>query len=84
MIEEAWKNQWDYDRFLAFRACRWADFRSRFSSISRSHSLTGAFHGSLLLGMFLIRLGGAIVPFSNELPKNTELYRLMSTKPGED
>ena len=25
-----------------------------------------------------------IVPFSNELPKNTELYRLMSTKPGED
>ena len=29
-------------------------------------------------------LGGAIVPFANELPKNTELYRLMSTKPGED
>lgn len=25
-----------------------------------------------------------IVPISNELPKNTELYRLMSTKPGED
>ena len=35
-------------------------------------------------GHGLIRVGGAIVPFSNELPKNTELYRLMSTKPGED
>lgn len=35
-------------------------------------------------GHGLIKVGGAIVPFSNELPKNTELYRLMSTKPGED
>ena len=24
------------------------------------------------------------VPFANELPKNTELYRLMSTRPGEE
>ena len=23
-------------------------------------------------------------PFANELPKNTELYRLMSTRPGEE
>ena len=35
-------------------------------------------------GHGLIKVGGAIVPFANELPKNTELYRLMSTKPGED
>ena len=28
------------------------------ASISRSHSLTGAFHGWLLFGMFLIRLFG--------------------------
>lgn len=35
-------------------------------------------------GHGLIKVGGAIVPISNELPKNTELYRLMSTKPGED
>ena len=35
-------------------------------------------------GHGLIRVGGAIVPFANELPKNTELYRLISTKPGED
>ena len=35
-------------------------------------------------GHGLIKVGGAIVPFANELPKNTELYRLMTTKPGED
>ena len=35
-------------------------------------------------GHGLIKVGGAIVPFTNELPKNTELYRLMSTRPGED
>ena len=35
-------------------------------------------------GNGLIKVGGAIVPFANELPKNTELYRLMSTRPGED
>ena len=37
-----------------------------------------------LAGHGLIKVGGAIVPFANELPKNTELYRLMSTRPGED
>ena len=31
-------------------------------------------------GHGLIKVGGAIVPFANELPKNTELYRLMTTK----
>ena len=35
-------------------------------------------------GHGLIKVGGAIVPFANELPKNTELYRLMSTRPGEE
>lgn len=35
-------------------------------------------------GHGLIKVGGAIVPFANERPKNTELYRLMSTRPGEE
>ena len=35
-------------------------------------------------GHGLIRMGGAIVPFSNSIPKDTELYRLMTTKPGEN
>ena len=34
-------------------------------------------------GHGLIKVGGAIVPFINDFPKDTELYRLMSTKPGE-
>ena len=34
-------------------------------------------------GSGLIRYGSALVPFKNKFPKNTELYRLMTTKPGE-
>ncbi|MDL2300134.1 TraE family protein [Clostridiaceae bacterium OttesenSCG-928-D20] len=34
-------------------------------------------------GCGLIRIGNAIVPFVNRFPKNTALYRLMSTKPGD-
>lgn len=36
----------------------------------------GAGHG-------LIRCSGNIVPFENSFPRNTKLYRLMTTKPGE-
>ncbi|WP_101723488.1 VirB4-like conjugal transfer ATPase, CD1110 family [Eggerthella timonensis] len=34
-------------------------------------------------GCGLLRYGSAIVPFENRFPKNTELYKLMTTKPGE-
>ena len=34
-------------------------------------------------GIGLIKVGGGIVPFINELPKDTALYQLMTTKPGE-
>ena len=34
-------------------------------------------------GCGLIRYGGALVPFKNQFPKDTELYRLMTTKPNE-
>lgn len=30
-----------------------------------------------------IRCGGQLVPFTNAFPQNTDLYRLMSTRPGE-
>ena len=36
---------------------------------------------SLELGM--IRCAGNIVPFINSFPKNTQLYKLMSTNPSE-
>ena len=34
-------------------------------------------------GCGLIRMGGSIVPFTNTIPKDTALYRLMSTTPGD-
>lgn len=34
-------------------------------------------------GCGLIKVGSALVPFENKFPKNTQLYRLMTTKPGE-
>lgn len=35
-------------------------------------------------GCGLIRYGSSMVPFINQFPKNTKLYRLMNTKPSED
>ena len=34
-------------------------------------------------GKGLIKVGSNIVPFENRFPKDTELYKLMTTKPGE-
>ena len=34
-------------------------------------------------GHGLIKVGSSLVPFENKFPKNTKLYRLMTTKPGE-
>ena len=34
-------------------------------------------------GSGLIKYGSALVPFVNSFPKNTKLYELMTTKPGE-
>ena len=35
-------------------------------------------------GRGLIKVGGSIVPFINEFPADTELFKLMSTKPGRE
>lgn len=35
-------------------------------------------------GCGLIKYGSSLVPFINKFPKNTQLYKLMTTKPGED
>jgi len=35
-------------------------------------------------GRGLLKFGGSIVPFINDFPSNTELYKLMSTKPGDE
>ena len=36
------------------------------------------------VGEGLIKVGSSLVPFKNKFPKNTELYKLMTTKPGEN
>ncbi len=35
-------------------------------------------------GCGLIKVGAALVPFQDKFPRHTKLYKLMSTKPGED
>ncbi|MBQ8995440.1 MAG: DUF87 domain-containing protein [Oscillospiraceae bacterium] len=35
-------------------------------------------------GHGLIKVGSSLVPFENKFPANTKLYKLMSTKPGEE
>ena len=34
-------------------------------------------------GQGLIKISSILVPFINRFPKNTKLYKLMTTKPGE-
>lgn len=34
-------------------------------------------------GHGLIKVGSSLVPFANKFPRNTKLYKLMTTKPGE-
>ena len=33
-------------------------------------------------GRGLLKMGGSLVPFINDIPKDTQLYKLMSTRPG--
>ena len=35
-------------------------------------------------GQGLLKVGSTLVPFANQFPKDTKLYKLMSTKPGEN
>lgn len=35
------------------------------------------------LQCWIIKYGSALVPFINRFPKNTKLYQLMTTRPGE-
>ena len=35
-------------------------------------------------GHGLLRMGSSLVPFSNIIPRDTELYRLMNTTPGTE
>ena len=41
------------------------------------------FFTNVQAGHGLMKIGGHFVPYANEFSKNTELYKLMTTKPGE-
>ena len=34
-------------------------------------------------GHGLLKVGSSLVPFENDFPKDTQLYKLMTSKPGE-
>lgn len=34
-------------------------------------------------GCGLLKCGNKLIPFSNQIPRNTELYQLITTRPGE-
>ena len=38
---------------------------------------------NVVTGCGLIKIGSSLIPFVNKFPKNTKLYKLMTTKPGE-
>jgi len=42
------------------------------------------FFTNVQAGHGLMKIGGHFVPYANEFPKNTELYKLMNTKPTEN
>ena len=35
-------------------------------------------------GQGLLKVGSTLVPYANKFPKDTKLYKLMSTKPGDN
>lgn len=41
------------------------------------------FYTNVDAGHGLMKIGSSLVPYVNKFPKNTELYKLMTTKPGE-
>ena len=55
----------------------------------KSHDPSQRANGFLTLagadaGCGLVKYGSSLVPFVNRFPTNTRLYKLMTTKPGED
>ncbi len=60
-----------------------ASDRERLASLLNISSEQMSYVTNAEAGCGLIKFGSALVPFVNRFPKNTELYKLMTTKPGE-
>lgn len=59
----------------------WKEFRFVSDSIITSF-LYKRYITDVNPGCGLIKVGSSLVPFENKFPRNTELYKLMTTKPG--
>ena len=57
--------------------------RERLSKLFNISSTQLAYVTDTEPGSGLIKYGSTLVPFVNHFPKDTELYELMTTKPGE-
>ena len=57
--------------------------RMRLAEVMKISESQMAYFTNTEAGHGLAKIGGAFVPFVNCLPKDTELYRMMTTKFGE-
>ena len=57
--------------------------RMRLAEVMKISESQMAYFTNTEAGHGLAKIGGAFVPFVNRLPKDTELYRMMTTKFGE-
>ncbi len=57
--------------------------RTRLADLLNISDLQMSYITNAEAGSGLLKIGSALVPFSDKFPKNTQLYRLMTTKPGE-
>ena len=59
----------------------WGDYlcRNKRTKVQSKEYITNAD-----AGCGLVKYGSSLVPFVNRFPTNTRLYKLMTTKPGED
>ena len=58
--------------------------RTELSNLLNISDLQMGYITNTSAGHGLIKIGSILVPFENEFPKDTKLYRLMSTKPSEN
>ena len=57
--------------------------RAELSKLLNISDLQLSYITNVEAGRGLIKVGSSLVPFVNNFPKNTKLYKLMTTKPGE-
>ena len=61
-----------------------AEDRAELSRLLHISDAEAKYIENVKAGHGLIKIGSSMVPFENDFPKNTQLYKIMSTKPGEE